>query len=380
MAYTATNTMTGLIPTIYQSMDRVSREMVGMIGAVTRDSKTDSASINQTVRSAVAPDLSASDVEPGAMPNPSGLTYEYKDITINKWKKAVVPFDQEEVLDNVKMADNFAQAFRTLSNAIEADLTALSIYASRAYGTAALTPFGTANDLSDLSQVRKILVDNGAPMDDLHLVLNTAAGANLRGKMSNIFKVNEYGSNAVLNFGNIANAPLSGFTLHESGQISAHTAGTAPNLKAAAAAALNATSITVSGTSSGALAVGDILTIGSYKYVNQTAVADVDTPTVISIPKPGLRAAVSQNDAITISAAYTPNIALSRNAIVLAQRVPKRANVNDGALGVEVVTDPFSGLSFEVAQYGIYRKGWFEVSCLWGVAVNKPQHLAILQG
>jgi len=281
------------------------------------------------------------------------------------------------------MEDAFAQAFNTMTNAIETSITGLYKYASNAYGTAAATPFGTAGDLSDLSQVRRVLADNGASMDDLHLVMNTAAGANLRGKMSNLFKVNEYGNGNVLNFGNIAGMPLEGFSLHESAQISSHTAGTAPNVKAAAAASLAATTITIQGVSAGTLAVGDVISFASsaaYKYVVQTAVADVDTATVVTIPAPGLKASVAQNEVITKQASYTPNIALARNAIVLATRVPKRKNMKDAATDVTVVTDPLSGLSYELAQYGAYRKGWYELSILWGVAVNKPEHMALLLG
>lgn len=383
MAYSATNTLTGLIPTVYTALDKVSRELVGAIPAVARDSKVDEAYINQTVRASVCPSLNAVDVEAGVLPNPSGITWGYKDVTITNWKAVRIAADGEEDLSSVKMEDAFAQAFRTITNLVEASITELYKYASNAYGTAAITPFGTAGDLSDLSQVRKILADNGASMDDIHLIMNTSAGANLRGKMSNLFKVNEYGNGNVLNFGNIAGAPLEGFSLHESAKIASHTAGTAPNIKAAAAASLGATTITIQGVSSGTLAVGDVISFANsstVKYVVQTAVADVDTATVVTIPAPGLKVAVTQNEVATKAASYTPNIALARNAIVLATRIPKRANLKDAATDVTVVTDPISGLSYELAQYGTYRKGWYELSLLWGVAVNKPEHMALLLG
>lgn len=64
--------------------------------------------------------------------------------------------------------------------------------ALRAYGTAGTTPFGTAGDLSDLAQLAKILMTTAA-RHHRQLVLNSAAIANLRGKQSVLFKVNEAG-------------------------------------------------------------------------------------------------------------------------------------------------------------------------------------------
>lgn len=49
------NTLTGLIPTIYTALNRVSREQVGFIPAVARNAKADAAAKDQTVTAPVAP-------------------------------------------------------------------------------------------------------------------------------------------------------------------------------------------------------------------------------------------------------------------------------------------------------------------------------------
>ena len=60
-------------------------------------------------------------------------------------------------LYNTILVDQFAQAMRTLVNEVEADLAALYIYASRAYGTAGTTPFDSSGKISFLAQILKIL-------------------------------------------------------------------------------------------------------------------------------------------------------------------------------------------------------------------------------
>jgi len=47
---------------------------------------------------------------------------------------------------------------------------------------------------------------------------------------------------------------------------------------------------------------------------------------------------------------------------------------------VTTVTDPRSGLSFEVSVYPGYRKVVYEVALAWGFANVKPAHTSMLLG
>ena len=60
--------------------------------------------------------------------------------------------------------------------------------------------------------------------------------------------------------------------------------------------------------------------------------------------------------------------------------MPARPEEGDQADDVMMVTDPRSGMSFEVALYKQYRQVQYEISAAWGVQNFKPEHSAILLG
>lgn len=384
-----TNTLTGLIVDAQSAADRVLREQTGFIGAVYVNPSAEMVAKDQNMTYPIVPTMSASDVTPAAtITDPSGVTVGYGQMTISKIRKVPFSWNGEEQLSvkqvyaNIK-EDQIAQAMRTLINEIESDLfSAAKAGASRAYGTAGTTPFATAADLTDIAQVGKILRDNGAWTSDMHMVLNTTSGAKIRGTQSNLFKVNEAGNADLLR--EAALGRLEGFNLHESGQIVSHTKGTGASYLVDLTAGYAAGSQTIHiDTGTGTILAGDILTNtktsrDTNKYVVKTGFAG-DGDGDIVLAKPGNLVAWVNNDPVAVGNSYTGNFAFERNAIHLLTRLPQLPA--EGALGEhEVITDPFSGISFLLSVYPAYHKVITELSIAWGVKAVKSEAIVTLLG
>jgi len=376
------NTLTNLVPDLYEALDVVSRELVGFIPSVTLDSNASRAAVGQTVRSHLAPVSAASDIAPAVTPPDDGdQNIGNRSITISKSRRVPVRWNGEEQQGvnsgpgyNNILRDQFSQAMRTLCNEMESDLAGLYTKTSRAYGTAGTTPF--ASDLSDTAQVRKILVDNGAPQSDMQLVIDTSAGAKMR-TLTQLTKANEAADASLLRQGVLLD--VHGMQIRESAQNKAHTKGTGTGyLVNSAALVIGSVDIPVD-TGTGTIVAGDVITFAgdTNKYV---VAAGVAAPGTITIAAPGLRTAVAENAAVTIGADYSANAAFSRSAIVLASRAPMRPEEGDSAEDVMLVTDPRSGLTFEISMYKQYRQIQYEVAMAWGVQNFKPEHSAILLG
>jgi hypothetical protein len=324
-----------------------------------------------------------------SLPSASNQTFTNKTLTISKQR--FFPFSwtgEEENSMNTGPGfltlrqDQIAQAIRAAVNEIEADIaTAASAGASRAFGSTA----GTAPVLADWSGAKKILDDNGAPMSDRTTVINTTAGAALR-NTSALYQVNTSGESGMLRQGTLGN--LYGFDIRESAQVVRPTAGDMASASTVSGAlTVGQTTLTLkNATGTGTVSAGDIITLANdtNKYVVAAASfagANPATGDTITLAAPGIRMAQSAAErAITVFATSTRNIALSRNAILLATRLPAIDAAGDLASDRMTITDPNSGLSLELAVYPGFRMNVYHISVCWGVSVIKPEHVAIIIG
>lgn len=379
----AENTITGLVPDIFEALDVVSHELTGMIPAVTMNASAETVGVGQNIRVDVEPVGNVSDITPSmTVPDPTGQTSGYTDIKITKSRAADFGFngDDQKKLNTGPgymgvRAQKIAQAIRAVVNEVETDLAGLYSTMSRAVGTPGTSPFGIADDYTAASFARKILKDNGGDIDP-QLVFDTTAGANMIGRQS---KVNTAGTDSLLRQGVLLD--VAGLSLRESAQIMTPAIGNSNGnyTTSATGYGVGATNISLIA-GAGEIIAGDMVTIAgdSNKYVVATGITG---PGTLVIAAPGLRQAIpAVATAVTSVAVAARNMCFSRSALVLAARAPARPVEGDTASDVMIITDPRSGLALEFAMYKGYRKVRYEVGLAWGVKNIKPEHTALLLG
>jgi hypothetical protein len=384
-APTNNNTLTSLIPDAYAALDVVSRELIGFIPAVSRDPRADRVAVGQSLRSPVAPVNSAGgDIVPAmSVPSAANQTIGNKAFTLTKSRYFPFSWSGEDIKSVDQgpgfltiQQDQIAQAFRAAANEIETDIAvAAALGASRGFGATA----GTAPLFTDWAQAKKILDDNGAPASGRSSVIDTTAGVALRGT-SNLYKVNEGGDSGLLRNGVLGN--LFGFDIRESAQIQTPTKGTGANYTTTNAGYAVGTTTLHMITGTGTILAGDIVTFAgdTNKYVVATGFAGDGTGDIV-LAAPGLRVAMSAaTKAMTIFGTSAKNCAFTPNAIILGTRLPALPPQGDMAIDRYTITDPRSGISFELALYPGWHMNVYHLAVAWGVAVEKSEHLAIIVG
>jgi hypothetical protein len=375
------NTLTGLIPVIFDAMDVVANEPAGLSKAVARDVSAEMAAKGQTVRSPVAPPATLEEITPGATPAASGgQTFAYKDIMLSKAYAVPILWSGEEQKSvaghyNTMFADQVKQAFRVFRNTIDSDLSELYAKASRACGTAGSPPFDTAGGFSDFANALKILEENGA-MGDLQMVLGSAAIANIRAKQSVLFKVNESGTSDLLRNGIIGS--VQGLNIRQSAQIGSHTKGTGASYVLDGAVAIGDTTVSIK-TGTGTVLAGDVIVIEDdpNKYVVTSGVTAVGD---IVIGAPGIKQVSATGKTVTLQANHVSNMFFDRQAIQLATRIPAVPEGGDSADDRMTVADPITGIVYDISMYRQYKQIKIEIGLVWGFQVIKPEFLGILLG
>lgn len=213
-------------------------------------------------------------------------------------------------------------------------------------------------------------------MSDLRVVLNTTAGANLLGKQSTS-SVDFSGD--LLRQGVLLN--LFGAQVRESAQIVKTSAvgNNTGTYAADGAHAVGATTITLK-TGSGTLLAGDVITFSSDTSIKYVVKTGVNNGTSIVLRSPGLVKALAGNETVAVVGTCARNMVFSQSAIHLVTRTPAMPMGGDAADDVMNITDPVSGLTFQVAMYRQRRRVAYEVGIAWGVKAVKAAHIGLLLG
>lgn len=373
------NILTALAPTLFSAAQQVSAEPFGVIKAINASFDDKRVAKGDKVNVPIAPTSTPTDFTPGATASTGAdATADAVAVQITASKKTTWNLTGEQIRslenggnDQEWVRQMIAQGMRGLRNLAEADCAAaIKAGASRAFGTAGTTPF--ASDLSALTNARKILQDNGAPLADLQFVGDTSCGLNLR-NLGIIQQAYQAGSDVERRTGEFLRQ--FGFQINESAGIMAHTIGTGASYVTSGADAIGDRTITLA-TGSGTVLSGDVVTFAgdTNKYVVNSGVA---APGDIKLGRPGVRKAISTGTAMTIGGAYVPNLAFERSAVVGVMRppvMPENPTINQ-----MLISDQFgmTYLMLDIAQYG--QRTW-ELHLAWGFSVVQGEHVALILG
>lgn len=379
------NVLTDLAADIYKAADKVGREVVGFIPAVTINAGSQVAAKGDTVRSHFTRPATVTDNAP-SMTIPEGTDQDVpnKTFSINNRAEVLIPWTGEEMRHvrngagfETIYGDQIAQAFRAISNQIEAGLAGtVKAASSRAVGTAGTNPFASNHHI--VNEAVQILTDNGAPMlsGDVSLVMNTVAGTAFK-NLSNLYKVNEAGESSLLRQGVMTD--ISNVGMRQSAGIATHTKGSGTGyLVNNGSGFTKGDTVIATDTGSGTILAGDVTTFAgdANKYVNRVALSGGS----FTLGDPGLRADLADNAAITIGNDYTPNMMLHRNAVELVVRPEAMPDGGDAAVDVMIVQDPHSGLVFRIAAYKGFKKAMFAITTLYDYKVWKEDFVCTVMG
>jgi hypothetical protein len=374
------NTLTPLIPVLFSAAQEVSNEPFGAINAINTQFDDKGVAKGDSVTVPIAPTRAATDFTPSNVTSTgddSIATSVAVQITASKKVSWQLSGEQIRSLDNGAEPAEWArqlvaQGMRTLRNLAESDCcAAIKQGASRAVGTAGTNPF--TSDINIIPDVRKVLADNGAPLSDLQLVIDTSAGVASR-KLGIIQQAYQAGSDEERRSGDLMRQ--FGFSITESAGIALHTKGTGAAYVTSGSTAPGVRDIALV-TGTGTVLSGDVVTFAAdtaNKYVVNTGIA---APGTITLGRPGARVTIATANAMTVGNNYTPNMAFERNAVVGIMRPPLMPE--NPTITQQLISDS-KGMTYLLAQIAQYGQITWELHLAWGFKVVQGEHVALVLG
>lgn len=374
------NVFTALQPTLFSAAQEVSNEPFGVISAITSDFDDKGVAVGDAVKVPVAPIRAVKSFTPSmAMPTGDDATADGVSVTITNtdyvdWN---LTGEQLRSLENATsdkewVRQMIAQGMRALRNKAEiAACTAIKVGASRAVGTPGTNPFAT--DINIIPDVRKVLFDNGAPMADLQLCIDSSAGTSAR-KLGIIQQAYQAGSDEERRSGDLLRQ--FGFAIRESAGITAHTKGTGASYVTSGSTAVGVRDVALV-TGTGTVLAGDVVTFAAdttNKYVVNNGVA---APGTISLGRPGARVVVPTANAMTVGNNYTANLAFERSAVVGVMRAP--IIPANPIITQTLISDKY-GMTYLLLQIAGYGMITWQLHIAYGFKVVQGEHVALVMG
>lgn len=374
------NIFTALQPTLFSAAQEVSNEPFGVISAITSDFDDKGVAVGDAVKVPVAPIRAVKSFTPSmAMPTGDDATADGVSVTITNtdyvdWN---LTGEQLRSLENATsdkewVRQMIAQGMRALRNKAEiAACSAIKVGASRAVGAAGTNPFATTIDI--IPDVRKVLFDNGAPMADLQLCIDSSAGTSAR-KLGIIQQAYQAGSDEERRSGDLLRQ--FGFSIRESAGITLHTKGTGANYVTDGSTAVGVRDVALI-TGTGTVLAGDVVTFAADSANKYVVGAGVAAPGTITLGRPGARAVIATSNALTVGNSYVPNLAFERSAVVGVMRAP--IIPANPIITQTLISDKY-GMTYLLLQIAGYGMTTWQLHIAYGFKVVQGEHVALVMG
>lgn len=368
------NTLTDVIPQILAQGLMALRETCVMPRLVNSDYSMDAAEQGSTIDVPIPSAIAAQPVAPANTPPATAPVVPTKvQIPLDQWYEAPFYMTDKDLLEamNGTLPMQASEAIKALANQVNGHILGNYDGVFGFVGTAGTTPFGTGVETKSVTDTRKELNKQLAPMGDRRFVLDPDAEAealNLRAFQD-------------VNFGAIPGSPelatKMGFNWFMDQLMPTHTAGTGSAYVLSATEPVGETDIPLI-TGTGTLLVGDIITFAGHTqtYVVTSGIAAPGTITIY----PGLKVEVASGVLVTRVDSHVVNLAFHRDAFGFATR-PLEDTVAQG-LGsiVQSAVDPVSQLTLRLEVSREHKRTRWSYDILWGSQIVRPELAVRLAG
>lgn len=359
-------------------VNRAYEEMAGMKGS----------SIDVPLPAVIA----VQDVAPAnTPPTTADTTPTFKSIPLDQWKEAPFYMTDKDLLEAAGgiMPMQASEAIKALANTVDAYILGLYKKFYGYSGTAGTAPFSAAPanlDFSDASNIRTVLNQQLAPLNDRYLVLDPIA----EGKALNQRALQDQswrGNANVIQEGMIGRAL--GMDWYMDQNVLQHTAGTITTgliSKASTAYAVGVKTLlatTAASTGAAALVIGDIITFAgdTQTYVLTAVATQASAASDVTLAfEPGLKVAHVGSEAVSVKASHRVNLCFNRQAIAFCSRPLDDTQARELGSIIQSAVDPVSGLTLRLEVTREHRRNRWAYDILYGGEVIRPEFGARLAG
>ena len=306
-------------------------------------------------------------------PDDAAISPTAVTITMDQWWEAPFFLSDKDLMDSLDgiVPMQASEAIKTIGNKVDASILALYKKVYGYAGAAAVTPF--ASDVSEITEARKILNNQLAPLDDRRVVINADAEANALGLRA-FQDMSFSGSAAGIIEGKI-NRKL-GFDWFMDQNIPSHTCGTVAVswiAKTSTPQAIGLKSIVTTTGGTAAMLEGDVIVFSgqTQTYVLTAAASRSGGGDMTITVEPGLKVALAGDETITIKGSHAVNLAFHRDAFAFASR-PLADNTDGLGNLIRSAIDPVSGIALRLEISRQHKRTRFSYDILYGLACIRP--------